>query len=193
MSTALSRPIVDVARLVTAAQTGDRDAFGELYQRFQGQLLAFCRRRTNNDAEAQELCQDVFLQAMRKIRSMRDPAAFGGWLRTIASRLSVNRIARRRPIATSNNDVLDVEGRDHISPLDNIMATESHQQVRAGLNQLKDLDRQTLEAFYVHGKSLAEMSESFDAPVGTIKRRLFDARKRLAAAVEVASAFGAGV
>jgi RNA polymerase sigma-70 factor (ECF subfamily) len=130
---------------------------------------------------------------MRKIRSMRDPAAFGGWLRTIASRLSVNRIARRRPIATSNNDVLDVEGRDHISPLDNIMATESHQQVRAGLNQLKDLDRQTLEAFYVHGKSLAEMSESFDAPVGTIKRRLFDARKRLAAAVEVASAFGAGV
>ncbi|MEY4178635.1 MAG: hypothetical protein RLY70_2209 [Planctomycetota bacterium] len=183
----------EVEQLVQSAREGDRDAFGELYQRFHGQLLAFCRRRTNNDAEAQELCQDVFLQAMRKLTSLRETAAFGGWLRTIATRLSINRIARRRPMATANNEMLDVVGRDHVSPLENIMATESRQQVRAGLDQLKDLDRQTLVAFYVHGQSLMEMSEAFDAPLGTIKRRLFDARKRLAAAVEVASALGAGI
>jgi RNA polymerase sigma-70 factor (ECF subfamily) len=186
-------PRFNTAQLVVAAQSGDREAFGQLYQHFHGQLLAFCRRRTSHDAEAQELCQDVFLQAMRKVRSLRDPAAFGGWLRTIATRLGVNRYARRRPIATSSSEVLDIEGREHVSPLENILATESHQQVRAGLKQLKDLDRRTLEAFYVQGQTLTEMSETFDAPVGTIKRRLFDARKRLAAVVEVASALGAGI
>jgi RNA polymerase sigma-70 factor (ECF subfamily) len=192
MSSTTLCPQSDVASLVSAAQQDDRQAFGQLYLMFQGQILAYCRRRTSNEAEAQELCQDVFLQAMRKIRSLRSPAAISGWLRTIAARLSVNRVARRRPMATSNNEVLDIAGPDHVSPLDNIMAIESQAQVRAGLERLKDLDRRTLEAFYVHGQSLIEMSAAFQAPVGTIKRRLFDARQRLAAAVEVANAFGPG-
>jgi RNA polymerase sigma-70 factor (ECF subfamily) len=67
------------------------------------------------------------------------------------------------------------------TPIRKIMATETRRQVRAGLRQLGRLDRQTLEAFYVRGRSLLEMSDEFDAPVGTIKRRLHVARKRLAA------------
>jgi RNA polymerase sigma-70 factor (ECF subfamily) len=46
------------------------------------------------------------------------------------------------------------------------------------------MDRATLEAFYVHGHSLVEMSAQFDAPLGTIKRRLHVARKRLAKRME---------
>jgi RNA polymerase sigma-70 factor (ECF subfamily) len=64
------------------------------------------------------------------------------------------------------------------------MEGERSSQVRAGLNRLRDLDRETLVAFYVHGQSLLEMSEEFDAPLGTIKRRLHVARKRLADEVE---------
>ena len=46
--------------------------------------------------------------------------------------------------------------------------------------RLRKMDRETLEAFYVRGQSLAEMAKAFDAPIGTIKRRLHVARKRLA-------------
>jgi RNA polymerase sigma-70 factor (ECF subfamily) len=53
---------------------------------------------------------------------------------------------------------------------------------------LGELDRHTLEAFYFRGQSLAEMSRAFAAPVGTIKRRLHVARKRLAAQLEAAAA-----
>jgi RNA polymerase sigma-70 factor (ECF subfamily) len=52
--------------------------------------------------------------------------------------------------------------------------------MRVGLEQLKPLDRNTLVAFYLDGQTLVEMSEDFEAPVGTIKRRLHVARKRLA-------------
>jgi RNA polymerase sigma-70 factor (ECF subfamily) len=52
--------------------------------------------------------------------------------------------------------------------------------VRAGLRRLRDLDRRTLVAFYVEGRSLLEMSREFESPLGTIKRRLHVARKRLA-------------
>jgi len=57
-------------------------------------------------------------------------------------------------------------------------------QVRAGLRRLRDLDRETLEAFYVQGQSLVEMSDAFHSPIGTIKRRLHVARKRLARELE---------
>jgi RNA polymerase sigma-70 factor (ECF subfamily) len=52
--------------------------------------------------------------------------------------------------------------------------------VRAGLDRLGALDRQTLVAFYMNGRSLVQMSDDFASPVGTIKRRLHVARKRLA-------------
>ena len=64
------------------------------------------------------------------------------------------------------------------------LASERQSQVRAGLRQLGELDRDTLVAFYVEGQSLIEMSEEFRSPVGTIKRRLHVARKRLAKHLE---------
>ena len=62
--------------------------------------------------------------------------------------------------------------------------SERRSQVRAGLGRLGELDRDTLVAFYVQGQSLVEMSQEFRSPVGTIKRRLHVARKRLAKELE---------
>ena len=61
---------------------------------------------------------------------------------------------------------------DERTPLSNVLAGERHKGVRDGLARLPKLDRQTLEAFYVKGRSLKQMSGDFKAPVGTIKRRL---------------------
>jgi RNA polymerase sigma-70 factor (ECF subfamily) len=68
------------------------------------------------------------------------------------------------------------------------LATERVAQVHSGLSRLGEMDRDTLEAFYLRGQSLIEMSDRFDAPVGTIKRRLHVARKRLAAELETLQA-----
>ena len=83
---------------------------------------------------------------------------------------------------------LDATCADAATPLDAALARERATQVRGGLAQLGEMDRSTLEAFYVRGESLSEMSESFAAPIGTIKRRLHVARKRLAAQLETAAA-----
>lgn len=182
-----SPPNAQVAQLVKAAQAGDRDAFGQLYVRFQRPVFAVCRRRARSEAEAQELCQDVFVQALRKLHNLREPEAFGGWLRSIANRLAINRLVRRTPVTTSSSEVLDREARPESTPLERIVREERQAELRQGLNQLKELDRRTLEAFYVQGRSLLEMSESFDAPLGTIKRRLHVARARLADELEPAA------
>jgi RNA polymerase sigma-70 factor, ECF subfamily len=80
---------LEEAALVRAAQGGDRTAFGNLYEQYSrmvhGILLAHV-----SYTEAEDLVQDVFLRAMQQLSSLREPAAFGGWLAAIARRLAVD-------------------------------------------------------------------------------------------------------
>ena len=174
--------------LVEAAQAGDRDAFGELATRFQSMVYAIALRRLGNHAEAQELCQEVLVKAMQKIEQLKAPAAFGGWLRSITVRMAINRQVRRAPSIATEPQTLEATCIESRTPLDVVLADERAAQVRGGLARLGDLDRHTLEAFYVRGESLSQMSASFAAPIGTIKRRLHVARKRLARQLETAAA-----
>lgn len=169
---------------VRLAQQGDRRAFGRLFQAFERQVFALALRRLNSYAEAEELCQDVFIQAMEKLPQLREPACFGGWLRSITQRMAINRIVRRDPSRPSDPETLEHTCIDSATPLSRVLDRERAGQVRDGLDRLGALDRATLEAFYVRGQSLAEMSDEFSAPLGTIKRRLHVARKRLAEQVE---------
>lgn len=170
--------------LVEAAQLGDREAFGELFARFERHVLAIAIRRLGDYGEAQELCQDVFIQAMEKIDQLRTPEAFPGWLRSITNRMAINRIVRRVPDQAMESGVLELNCVETETPLDTALGEERQNHVRAGLDRLGQLDRETLLAFYVDGRSLNEMADEFEAPVGTIKRRLHVARKRLAKQVE---------
>ncbi len=172
-------------QLVRAAQQGDREAFGRLFEQFQPVVCAIAFRRLGNHAEAQEVCQEVFIQAMRKIGQLRDPRCFAGWLRSMASRMSLNRAVRGRQML-SVPETYEVPSTAEQTPLGDMLEQESRAQVHTGLNRLSTLDRATLVAFYFDGRSLNEMSDEFRTPVGTIKRRLHVARKRLARALSAA-------
>lgn len=172
------------AQLVIAAQAGDRAAFGELFVQFQKSIFSIAFRRTGDANEAQELVQDVFIQAMEKIDQLRTPEAFGGWLRQITVRMAINRMVRRRIAFATEPEILQATVLIEDAPDKAILDREQADQVRGGLARLRDMDRETLEAFYVRGQSLAEMAVDFDAPIGTIKRRLHVARKRLAEEVD---------
>jgi RNA polymerase sigma-70 factor, ECF subfamily len=121
---------------------------------------------------------------MQKISQLREPEAFGSWLQAVANRMAINRAVRRRPAIATEPETLAATCVDAETPLTVALARERQSQVRAGLGRLGELDRDTLVAFYVHGQSLVEMSEGFRSPVGTIKRRLHVARKRLAKELE---------
>jgi RNA polymerase sigma-70 factor (ECF subfamily) len=151
-------------------------------------VYAIALRRLGNHAEAQELCQEVLVKAMQKIEQLKVPAAFAGWLRSITVRMAINRQVRRAPVIATEPQALDATCFETDTPLDAVLAKERAREVRGGLARLGDLDRSTLEAFYVRGESLAQMSNSTGAPIGTIKRRLHVARKRLAMQLEPAAA-----
>jgi RNA polymerase sigma-70 factor (ECF subfamily) len=169
-----------LADVVRAARAGDREAFGELVTRFERAVYSAVLRRLGNHAEAQELTQEVFVQAMQRLHQLREPERFGGWLRSIANRMAINRVARRKPVVTTDPAVVEAACVANTTPLDEVLQRERAARLRAGLRRLREMDRETLEAFYMKGHSLREMSLQFDSPIGTIKRRLHVARKRLA-------------
>jgi RNA polymerase sigma-70 factor (ECF subfamily) len=98
--------------------------------------------------------------------------------------MAINRAVRRGPDFATAPENLDATYVETESPLDAVIEDERDEQLNEGLERLRELDRETLVAFYVKGRSLIEMADEFDAPIGTIKRRLHVARKRLAKEVE---------
>lgn len=164
---------------VQRAQQGDREAFGELAREFEPMVFAVVMRRLRNQSEAREVTQDVLMQSMRKLPQLREPERFVGWLRRIAVRMSINRAVRRPNETIRSPDTFEFVSPEPQSPLDDLLRVEEAHQVWGGLERLRDLDRRTLIAFYFEGHSLKQMSDDFDSPIGTIKRRLHTARNRL--------------
>jgi RNA polymerase sigma-70 factor (ECF subfamily) len=164
---------------VVRAQTGDAEAFGDLVLEFHSRVFGIVMQRLRNTAEADEVTQEVFLRAFRKIDQLKEPGAFAGWLCQIAARLSINRAVRRPPETACEPSSFDIMQHAPDNPTAYLMQREDAEQLRTGLDRLGDLDRKTLVAFYFDGQSLKEMSVAFDSPIGTIKRRLHTARHRL--------------
>ncbi len=167
-------------QLVAEAQSGSRDAFGELMSEFESSVFAVVMKRLRNTAEAAEVTQEVFLRALRKLEQLREPLRFVGWLHRIAVRLSINHALRRPPESAQSPEVFAAVTESRGSePWEEVVSSERATQLRAGIEKLREMDRDTLVAFYFHGQSLQEMSDHFASPVGTIKRRLHTARHRL--------------
>ena len=169
----------EILELVQRARDGDRTAYGELVRRFEPVVYAVALSRLRNAAEAQELTQEVFIHAMTKLDQLRDLPCFAGWLRQITVRMAINRLTRRGPFQGTEPEVLQNAAAVTQSPLDEMVREESRAELRDGLERLKPMDRATLEAFYLKGQSIEQMSRLFETPVGTIKRRLHVARNRL--------------
>ncbi len=169
----------ELLNLVERARDGDRQAFGELVEQFEQTVFWIVMRRLRNRSEALEVTQDVFIQAMRKLPQLREAERFAGWLRRIAVRMSINRAVRGPQESAQDPETFQgVEGQP-TNPLEDVLQSERAEELRSGLDRLRDLDRQTLVAFYFEGQSLKQMSDEFASPIGTIKRRLHTARNRL--------------
>ncbi len=169
----------NINELVERAREGDRQAFGELAQQFESVVFAIVLRRLRNRSEAREVTQEVFLRAMRKLPQLREAERFPGWLRQIAVRMSINRAVRRPNEASCAPETFNGLSSATSEPLEGILKSEQASELRDCLGRLRDMDRQTLMAFYFEGLSLKQMSDESGSPIGTIKRRLHTARNRL--------------
>ena len=174
----------DLGLLVRQAQAGDRSAFGELVEQFQRTVHAICLRKLGNPSEALELTQEVFLHVLRRLDQLREPERFAGWLRQVAVRMAINRATRRSLPPSVETSVLEGAGDQGEAPIDELISRERAHRLWEALDRLKPIDRESLVSFYINGHSLIEIADELGVPIGTVKRRLHTARKRLKAELQ---------
>ncbi len=149
-------------------------------------LVAICRKLGTKEDDIDDLLQEAWLVAHRNLGQLRDVQAILAWVRCILSTRGVNMVKRRRGARGTGADEDDsAEGGmwgvacDDVEPLGALLMQERLDTVRAGIAALSELDRRSLAAFYLRGLSLKEIAAEEQAPIGTIKRRLHTARRRL--------------
>ena len=166
--------------LVVRCQLGEPDAFDALIERWHHPLWRYIRRMTGRDDAAQDLQQEVWLRVIRGIARLREGARFRGWLFGIARRALMDRL-RREYAALPTDDVDVTEVAAEPEPTDGEADLVS---LEVALDKLPTLEREVLTLFYLRDLTLAELAHALSVPVGTVKSRLFRARKMLRAAIQ---------
>lgn len=101
-----------VAELVVAVQAGNRTAFATLYERFHRIVHAIALARVSA-SDANDVVQDVFAEAWMKATTVREPAAFPGWIVTLARRRAIDHARKRGPLVDPKAD-LAIEPPPHV-------------------------------------------------------------------------------
>ena len=145
---------------VTAARDGDRAAFGRLYERYAGMVHGILLARVAH-ADVDDLAQEAFLQAMRRLSTLRSPEAFGPWLAAIA-RNRAHDHHRRAENAVALPD--DLPGAPH--PQGEALA------VLSAIRRLPEAYRETLVLRLVEGLTGPEIAERTGLTPGSVRVNL---------------------
>jgi len=180
--------LTPVEDLIAKAQQGDMGAFEEMVLIYQDRVYSQCHYLAGNRDDAQDLAQDVFMQAYKGIRSFRQDADFGTWLHRIAVNLWINFCRRQKKVvAFSIDEPLPTrEGKmarelvaDEDSPLEKIERLEFNDLVAAGLNRILPEYRMVLVLRDIEGYNYDEIAGFLNISLGTVKSRINRGRKAL--------------
>lgn len=169
------------AALVERALEGDRWAMEALYRRHVGRVTNAVTRVVGRTADADDAIQEAFLVAFSRLESLREPAAFRGWIARIAMNEVRARLRKRRWLRRL---ALDREADD--ASLASLASDDASPEVRAELAKLDRLlstmDAELRMAWmlrYVEGWELTEVASAMDCSLATAKRRIKAARERI--------------
>lgn len=154
--------------------------FDAVFRRYSGYVARVALRLLGNEAEVDDLVQDVFVEAHRGLASVREPGALGGWLARICVRRATRRLRRRRLLA-----LLSIETLPEVE-LPFVAAASPEQRAEvAGLYRLLDRlpadERVAWLMRHVEGESLDDMVGLCNCSKSTVQRRLLRAEARLEA------------
>ncbi len=163
--------------LVAAALAGGPEAFAPIIERYKDAVFGIALAKVRNYHDAEDIAQTVFVEAFQTLKSLREAGRLGPWLRTIAINRSINHL-HRKPLVAGLDDMTGVSDPGP-TPHAEMEQKELRERVLAEIGRLSKAQRETTTLFYIDGFTQEQIAQLQEIPVGTVKRRLHDARSRL--------------
>lgn len=175
---------------------GEAAAYGDLLKRFQREIFAYLRRYLGQDALAEDVFQNTFIQVYQKARQFERGRKVRPWLYAIATHQAIDmlrRLNRRSAVSLEqmasseeNNDQAwsDMLTSSVAEPYTNLELEEQRERVREALETLPEHLRLTVILAYYQGLKYLDIADIMKIPVGTVKSRLHAAMSKLHAALQ---------
>jgi RNA polymerase sigma-70 factor (ECF subfamily) len=165
--------------LIQSMADGDKRAFKMLYVRHRVRVFRFAMRLVGNESTADEVVNEVFLEAWRHARDFEGRSRVATWLLSIARFRTISECRRRSEARLDEVAAAIIE-----DPADGpAIAMEKRQRsdiLRACLAKLSPIHREVINLIYYQGKKLEEVAQFTGVPISTIKTRMHYARSRMA-------------
>ncbi len=172
-----------IAELVSQIQSGDNSAFDELYKLTSERAYFVALEFTKNNQDAEDILQESYIKALSKISELDKPESFSSWLNQIVANKSKDFLKKKKPMLfeAEENEVFEAlpDEDTSFSPEESLDQTELQKTVMEVLDELSEEKRACVLMMYFEELSVGEIAETLEIPEGTVKTRLFSARKDL--------------
>lgn len=162
--------------LVARVRNGDPKAFGEIYDRYGRLIRAVCYDRLSNQADAEDLAQEVFLRAYRRLDQLRQPERFGHWLVGIARSMSTDWLRRKGAVSQPTMEPFF----DQLSPIADESLRFQLDELRQAIIQLPERERTAIHIFYLSEQPASVAQEVLQLSSAGFYKLLERARGKLA-------------
>ena len=176
-------------QLAARAQSGDKQAFELLVEKYQRKLARLLSRFIRDPAEVEDVTQEAFIKAYRALPAFRGDSAFYTWLYRIGINTAKNYLmamGRRAPTSTEV-EAEEAEGfeegeqlRDINTPESLLLSNEIAQTVNRTIEGLPEELRKAIQMREIEGMSYEDIAQAMDCPIGTVRSRIFRAREAIA-------------
>lgn len=160
--------------LVLAAQNGNQQAFGLIYQHYQKLLLRFAFKICNDKELAKDAVQEAWIKSASSLRRLDDPRVFKSWLYRMVRWKTTDLIRQKSQQQARVEEYQDERYEQQLSD-----AVDTSEELTAAINRLPALEKQMIHLFYLDELKISEIAVVLDIPVGTVKSRLNRARQML--------------
>lgn len=162
--------------LVRRMQQGDMQAFDALYERYRDDAYRLACLITGSRTDGEDLAQEAFVTCVQSIRSLKDGSKFRPWLLRTLSR-SAWKYCRKAKRETPVSEFF--EGETGESALSAVLRTDEQRRLYTALDTLDEKRRVAVVLYYFDDRSVKEIAQATGVTEGTVKSRLFSARRHL--------------
>jgi RNA polymerase sigma factor (sigma-70 family) len=168
--------LVRRARDPRAAIQNRNAAFGILVERFEAMAFAMALRSCDDVETARDACQEAFLTAWRTLTVLREPAAFGGWLKRLVRTQCARAHRRGRQEGDSRRTI---EAMESGTPGDLLSRTDAERRIRRAVDDLPHAEREAIVLFYFLGEPLRTLGRAMGVTAHSAGKTLYTARLHL--------------